>query len=455
MARFLIQLHQATALHYDLRLESSGVYRSWAVPKGPSMDPSVRRLAVEVPDHDLADGHEGVNESGTRSRGAIVWDEGTVEFLRDDPDRVTFVLDGHKLAGRFALVRTDGKNWILVKGDDEYVRRGSDIASEAPESVRSGLSWPELVAAHQSEGPIPVVAPVSVSVDRHSGQIALAPSWPASYPPVASLRAEVTRFAEAMTDALVHTLPPGSIATIYAKGSAVKDWDGPVDYVPELSDVDLHVRFEPAMETDARAALHDLELGLERHRLVEQAVPKPRRRLHAPRGQIVILNELERDPDYVPSPVRSVRVLHGEPSLAGEPVIDADRVRAIDAARLVTAADEAAIAKVAADVVEYSGRHVFIALRQLAWRVSPVASRVVSVLGDSYDHAWGSNRTTLINQLATQDEELAGQLVDYYLAAWEGWRVGWEDGDAARAALQAGVAVLRRGRAIGQAILSS
>ena len=160
MARFLIQLHQATALHYDLRLESAGVFRSWAVPKGPSLDPGVRRLAVEVPDHALAEGYESVNDYSGRIRGAIVWDEGTVEFLRKEPDHVTFQLHGHKLNGRFALIRTDGVNWILVKGDDEHVRRGSDIVAEAPESTRSGMTWPDLVAASRTDGPTRVVAPL-------------------------------------------------------------------------------------------------------------------------------------------------------------------------------------------------------------------------------------------------------------------------------------------------------
>ena len=144
-ARFLIQLHQATALHYDLRLESAGVFRSWAVPKGPSLDPGVRRLAVQVPDHALSDGHEGVHTHRGVSRGGIVWDEGTVQLLRDEPAHVTFLLDGYKLHGRFSLVRTDGTNWILVKGADEHARRGSDIVAEAPESTRCGLTWDELV----------------------------------------------------------------------------------------------------------------------------------------------------------------------------------------------------------------------------------------------------------------------------------------------------------------------
>ena len=78
MARFVVQLHDATTLHFDLRLEVAGVLRSWAVPRGPSMDPAVRRLAVAVDDHPLAAGEfEGVHRGGTRGSGAvIIWDEG-------------------------------------------------------------------------------------------------------------------------------------------------------------------------------------------------------------------------------------------------------------------------------------------------------------------------------------------------------------------------------------------
>ena len=82
MPRFVVQLHDATTLHFDLRLEIGGVLRSWAVPKGPSLDPAVRRLAVPVADHSLAAGEfEGVHEGATRGTGAvIIWDEGAVEM---------------------------------------------------------------------------------------------------------------------------------------------------------------------------------------------------------------------------------------------------------------------------------------------------------------------------------------------------------------------------------------
>ena len=146
--RFVVQLHDATRLHYDLRLQIGGVLRSWAVPRGPSMDPSVRRLAVQVDDHTLEAGEfEGVHEGSRRGSGAvIIWDEGTVDVRRDEPDHVSFVLDGDKLQGRFGLTRTGGTQWILVKAVDDEARRGSDIATEAPTSVRSGRTWQQLAA---------------------------------------------------------------------------------------------------------------------------------------------------------------------------------------------------------------------------------------------------------------------------------------------------------------------
>jgi DNA ligase D-like protein (predicted 3'-phosphoesterase) len=145
-ARFVVQLHDATTLHFDLRLQVGEVMRSWAVPKGPSLDPAVRRLAVQVEDHTLSSGQfEGVHVGQNRGSGAvIVWDEGSVEILRDEPDHVSFSLHGHKLVGRFGLTRTRGRQWILVKADDEAGRRGSDIVAEQPASVRSGHTWQQL-----------------------------------------------------------------------------------------------------------------------------------------------------------------------------------------------------------------------------------------------------------------------------------------------------------------------
>jgi DNA ligase D-like protein (predicted 3'-phosphoesterase) len=129
--RFVVQLHHARAVHYDVRFELGGVLRSWAVPKGPSLDPGEKRLAVAVPDHDL--GH-----ADYEGPAVIVWDEGAFELVREREGHLVVALEGHKLHGGFALTHTGAKNWILVKMDDAAARRGSDIVSERPGSVRTG-----------------------------------------------------------------------------------------------------------------------------------------------------------------------------------------------------------------------------------------------------------------------------------------------------------------------------
>jgi DNA ligase D-like protein (predicted 3'-phosphoesterase) len=147
-SRFVVQLHDATRLHYDLRIQVGEVLRSWAVPKGPSMDSAVRRLAVPVEDHELSAGDfEGIHAGAVRGSGAvIIWDEGPAEIVRDEPGHVTVELHGHKLAGRFGLTRTGAQRWILVKARDDDARPGSDVTVDRPESVRSGRTWQDLVA---------------------------------------------------------------------------------------------------------------------------------------------------------------------------------------------------------------------------------------------------------------------------------------------------------------------
>lgn len=149
---FVVQEHQATARHFDFRLEVDGVMRSWAVPKGPSMDPTVKRLAVEVEDHSLA---HNEFEGSTGGGGVIIWDRGTYEQGGRVPwpealerGHAVFVLHGEKLHGGFALQRTGAgakPQWLLIKRSDEHARRGSDVAAERPESVQSGTTLDELL----------------------------------------------------------------------------------------------------------------------------------------------------------------------------------------------------------------------------------------------------------------------------------------------------------------------
>ena len=143
---FVVQLHDATALHYDLRIRAGDVLRSWAVPRGPSLDPAARRLAVPVEDHSLDAGDfEGVHEGQRRGTGAvIIWDEGPADIVRDEPGHLSVTLHGSKLAGGFALTRTGERRWILVKVRDAAARPGSDIVAERPASVRSGRTWQQV-----------------------------------------------------------------------------------------------------------------------------------------------------------------------------------------------------------------------------------------------------------------------------------------------------------------------
>jgi DNA ligase D-like protein (predicted 3'-phosphoesterase) len=148
---FVVQEHAATAHHFDLRLEVEGKMRSWAVPKGPSLDPAVKRFAIQAPDHELShDEFEGPLGEG----GVIVWDRGSYEQGGRVPwpealerGHAVFVLHGEKLRGGFALQRTrsgEKPQWLLIKRRDEAARPGSDVTAEQPRSVLSGKTLEEI-----------------------------------------------------------------------------------------------------------------------------------------------------------------------------------------------------------------------------------------------------------------------------------------------------------------------
>ena len=136
---FVVQKHYASRLHYDFRLELDGVLKSWAVPKGPSVNPLEKRLAVMVEDHPLEyKDFQGIISEGNYGAGEVlIWDKGTyyalgaseknrsTEIIRDGLGKghITFILNGNKLKGEFALIRlkkSDLKNWLLVKKRDEF-----------------------------------------------------------------------------------------------------------------------------------------------------------------------------------------------------------------------------------------------------------------------------------------------------------------------------------------------
>jgi bifunctional non-homologous end joining protein LigD len=159
---FIVQKHAARRLHYDFRLELDGVYKSWAIPKGPSLDPGEKRLAVHVEDHPLEYGEfEGVIPKGEYGGGTVLlWDRGTWIPLDPDPTEayrkgaLKFILQGDKLHGKWALVRMGGKagerreNWLLIKERDEAAmpQSGDAIVNDNPLSVTTGRSLDEIAS---------------------------------------------------------------------------------------------------------------------------------------------------------------------------------------------------------------------------------------------------------------------------------------------------------------------
>jgi len=165
--RFVVQKHAASQLHFDFRLELDGVMKSWAVPKGPSYDPAVRRLAMEVEDHPIEyNSFEGTIPKGEYGGGTVMlWDRGTydaedgggVASLREGYERgdLKVVLDGERLRGGWVLVRMKRPGrpqWLLIKHRDEHARRAGshDVVEEVTTSVTTGRSMEEIAAGQRA-----------------------------------------------------------------------------------------------------------------------------------------------------------------------------------------------------------------------------------------------------------------------------------------------------------------
>ena len=146
---YVVQKHDASHLHYDFRLELGGVLKSWAIPKGPCLDPSVKRLAVEVEDHPIEYGNfEGTIPKGEYGGGTVIlWDKGTWSSIDEDPlnayhsGHLSIELNAYKLSGRWDLIRLKNtKNqWLLIKHKDAFAQSlaSYDILVERPHSVLS------------------------------------------------------------------------------------------------------------------------------------------------------------------------------------------------------------------------------------------------------------------------------------------------------------------------------
>jgi bifunctional non-homologous end joining protein LigD len=169
---YVIQKHAASHLHFDLRLELDGVMKSWAVPKGPSLDPAVKRLAMQVEDHPIEyNAFEGSIPKGEYGGGTVmIWDRGTYEYGGDDAlegeaglregyrrGDFKFVLHGKRLKGSWVLVRTrrgDPRRaqWLLIKHRDEFAEPGTEVVEEYQTSAATGRTMDAIAAGRKARG---------------------------------------------------------------------------------------------------------------------------------------------------------------------------------------------------------------------------------------------------------------------------------------------------------------
>lgn len=255
-------------------------------------------------------------------------------------------------------------------------------------------------------------------------------SWPAD---PARLRFEIHAMRDAILRGVDEFVPEAHLRGVYFKGSASKDWNTPCDYVPELSDLDLHLWFQEDVtekyEAQFRESVFSLRFSGQVERGFLEQVPQP---LHWPRPQILILNDaLRRSPIWSRS---HALVLRGEAYPGTDPTTLEDRETLLRVAREASG--------LGLDWMDKVGPQLWTALRSLNFRLSPLPARLLSAMGAGA-WVWGQNRSTLIQELRIRGfANVADGLEDYYAHAWRGFQSGWTDPRPMRAALTSGLRAL-------------
>jgi len=247
--------------------------------------------------------------------------------------------------------------------------------------------------------------------------------------------------AESVVEVLLDEIPRGEIRGVYLKGSAHREWDSPIDYVPEMSDVDIHIEFYGDAVWRRYMGTVPQAIGIQREVEIRyfSKVSQP---VHIPRPQLIIVNKLMHEVDFVHSPRRTVQVLYGEEYPLAD-YGDPDRIRRAECNRLLEAA--VYLGDFPLHVIDRPGKYVGESLRPLAWRVSPAGPRVLHISGVGTETAWSLSRTKVVSVLAELGQlELATRYTEYYLFGWEYFLSRYEAADHGRSAIAAGVGVLTK-----------
>ena len=274
------------------------------------------------------------------------------------------------------------------------------------------------------------------------------PRWDCRFPDHDQLRTETRCLATCVRDQLLALIPEDQIRGIFLTGSTVKPWDSPLDYVPEVSDVDIHVSFRD--DISWRHHLDTVPRALEVQAAIEacfdERIPQP---LHRPRPQILVLNKLMAErKGFVYAPRSTVVVLHGE-AYPKDDYSDPDAIRRHNAADLVERAEF--VQRVPLLAIDRPWTYSRDLLSQLTWRISPVGPLALHLSGLDTQHVWTFNRTrvtAVLQDLALHD--LADAYTAFYLSAWDYFLSSFTDTTACRAAILSGTQVLTEGTDLGQ-----
>lgn len=277
------------------------------------------------------------------------------------------------------------------------------------------------------------------------------PTWNDDYPDPERLRYEVSCMTEAIVETLLDNIPNDEIRAIYLKGSAKKRWDTPIDYVPEASDLDVHVWFHDDKWEES------LFSGLEQAITVQRDIEgrygrKCSHPIHTPRPQIMILNTLLRRPGYMHSPPDSARILFGEdyPTADYSAADDIKRYKCHDLLALADIVDNYPYR-----VFDRPDKYLAELLRDLSFRVSPVGPIVLQLAGLNPMTAWSMNRTEVTRALADIGEsKFAGDYVGYFLARWRWFLSASNDLESLRDTVRSALAVLERAKSVANDHLS-
>ena len=247
--------------------------------------------------------------------------------------------------------------------------------------------------------------------------------------------------AECFVEVLLDAVPRREIRGIHLKGSSLKHWDSPLDYVPEVSDVDMHILFHKndAWPQHLGTVAQAIDIQKQVERLYFSKISEP---LHTPRPQLIVLNQFlqDRDRDFVGSPPGAVEVLYGEepdPPDYQEP----DRIRRGEC--IQTIKDAGHLEALPMQVIDKPGRYLWQSLRDLTWRVSPAGPRVLHISGLGTADVWSLNRTAVVAKLNEAGRHcLADDYAAFYMFAWDYFLSRYENNEAGRYAIGAGARVL-------------